>query len=133
MKLSAAMERYLGSDACRRIQERFDKLYVRELPAEAKAGMREKDGEMDETKVREIMNIKMGESKISVTVEGCFRCSTSFSRGWFPHSRWCLCVSVRRLTGPLRCMCVTIASPRKRELCQRRVRVPVFRGSWQFK
>jgi hypothetical protein len=39
---------------------------------------------MDETKVREIMNIKMGESKISVTVEGCFRCGTSFSRGWFP-------------------------------------------------
>jgi hypothetical protein len=75
MKLSAAMERYLGSDACRRIQERFDKLYVRELPAGARAGKKE---------AGENMNVKMGESKISVVAEGCFRCGTSFSSGWYP-------------------------------------------------
>jgi predicted P-loop ATPase len=30
------------------------------------------------------MNIKIGESRISISVEGCFRCGTSFSSGWYP-------------------------------------------------
>jgi len=30
------------------------------------------------------MNVKMGESKIGVSVEGCFRCGTLFSSGWYP-------------------------------------------------
>jgi hypothetical protein len=30
------------------------------------------------------MNIKIGESRISISVEGCFRCGTLFSSGWYP-------------------------------------------------
>jgi hypothetical protein len=30
------------------------------------------------------MNIKIGESRISISVEGCFRCGTMFSSGWYP-------------------------------------------------
>ncbi len=30
------------------------------------------------------MNIKIGEARISISVEGCFRCGTSFSSGWYP-------------------------------------------------
>ncbi len=30
------------------------------------------------------MNIKIGESRVSISVEGCFRCGTSFSNGWYP-------------------------------------------------
>ncbi len=30
------------------------------------------------------MNIKIGESRISISAEGCFRCGTSFSNGWYP-------------------------------------------------
>lgn len=30
------------------------------------------------------MNIKIGESRISISAEGCFRCGTSFSSGWYP-------------------------------------------------
>jgi len=75
MRISAAMERYLNSDTFRNIQERFDKIYVREIPAEDRAGKRE---------IGEKMNVNMGKSKISVVVEGCFRCGTSFSRGWYP-------------------------------------------------
>jgi len=30
------------------------------------------------------MNVKIGESRISISVEGCFRCSTSFSSRWYP-------------------------------------------------
>lgn len=29
------------------------------------------------------MNIKIGESRISISVEGCFKCGTSFSSGWY--------------------------------------------------
>jgi hypothetical protein len=30
------------------------------------------------------MNIKIGESRIRISVEGCFRCGTSFSSRWYP-------------------------------------------------
>ncbi len=30
------------------------------------------------------MNIKIGESRVSISVEGCFRCGTSFSSRWYP-------------------------------------------------
>ena len=29
------------------------------------------------------MNLKIGESRISISVEGCFKCGTSFSSGWY--------------------------------------------------
>ncbi len=30
------------------------------------------------------MIVKLGESRVSISVEGCFRCGTLFSRGWYP-------------------------------------------------
>ncbi len=30
------------------------------------------------------MNIKIGESRMNISAEGCFRCGTSFSSGWYP-------------------------------------------------
>ena len=30
------------------------------------------------------MNVKIGESRVNISVEGCFRCGTSFSSRWYP-------------------------------------------------
>ncbi len=49
---------------------------MRELPAEKR--------ESEDKGIGENMNVKMGESKINVVAEGCFRCGTTFSRGWYP-------------------------------------------------
>lgn len=30
------------------------------------------------------MQLKLGKSTLSVTCEGCYRCGTPWSRGWYP-------------------------------------------------
>lgn len=47
------------------------------------------------------MNLKIGKSRISISVEGCFRCGTSFSSGWYPFKEILVRLgekSVRRIT-----------------------------------
>lgn len=46
---------------------------------------------MEQTSEGENMNVKIGESRISISAEGCFRCGTSFSSRWYPFKE----ISVR--------------------------------------
>jgi len=40
-------------------------------------------GDRYETREGENMNIKIGKSQISISAEGCFRCGTLWSSGWY--------------------------------------------------
>jgi hypothetical protein len=46
---------------------------------------------MEQISEGENMNVKIGESRVSISVEGCFRCGTSFSSRWYPFKE----ISVR--------------------------------------
>jgi len=47
------------------------------------------------------MNLKIGESRISISVEGCFRCGTLWSSRWYPAREVSVRLgekSIRRIT-----------------------------------
>ncbi len=63
------------------------------------------------------MTIKIGKSSISISVEGCFRCGTRWSSGWFPARTVPVTLDGRSMDITLH-VCNECASPEEKGVSQ---------------
>ncbi len=56
------------------------------------------------------MNIKIGKAQISIEAEGCHRCGTRWSRGWYPFKEVPVQIGNRALSLTLN-LCHDCATP----------------------
>lgn len=71
------------------------------------------------------MSAKMGsvmirKTQISIEVDGCFRCGTSFSRGWYPYKEVQVCIGEKSVKWVTLHLCDDCATPEEKVAPQER-------------